>query len=178
MRHKCQSASAFADSLGGVPVLSRRPAAQAPLLAIVAYLTAGWSVVAALGLAGLTLAVHVSALSGGLSHLIGACVLRLRETYGTPGEATVAGLGLTLAGAVAARTVLTAMTHPSRCRAAGAEARANRAAGRPSRARPGRRTGGPLTAGCLLRCRPASNGDPERRAAGARSRATPGGTGT
>jgi Zn-dependent protease with chaperone function len=38
-------------------------------------------------------------------------VLRLRETYGTPGGATVAALGLILAGAIAARTVLTAMTH-------------------------------------------------------------------
>ena len=93
--------------------------ARAPLLAIVTYLTAGWSVVAALGLAGLTLAVHATALGGGLSDLIGACVLRLRETYGTPGGATVAGLGLTLAGAVAARTVLTAMTH---LRAAGRQA--------------------------------------------------------
>ncbi|MGD0609466.1 MAG: M56 family metallopeptidase, partial [Streptosporangiaceae bacterium] len=36
------------------------------------------------------------------------CVLRLRATYGTPGGATVAGLGLTLAGAVATRTALTA----------------------------------------------------------------------
>ena len=85
--------------------------AGAPLLAIVTYLAAGWSVVAALGLAGLTLAVHATALGGGLSHLIGACVLRLRETYGTPGGATVAGLGLSLTGAVAARTVLTAVTH-------------------------------------------------------------------
>jgi Zn-dependent protease with chaperone function len=85
--------------------------ARAPLLAIVTYLAAGWSVIAALGLAGLTLAVHATALSGGLSHLIGACVLRLRATYGTPGGATVAGLGLTLAGAVAARTALTATTH-------------------------------------------------------------------
>jgi Zn-dependent protease with chaperone function len=84
---------------------------RAPLLAIITYLAAGWSVVAALGLAGLTLAVHATALGGGLSDLIGACVLRLRETYGTPGGATVAGLGLTLAGAVAARTVLTAVTH-------------------------------------------------------------------
>jgi hypothetical protein len=58
--------------------------ARAPLLAIVTYLTAGWSVVTALGLAGLTLAVQATALGGGLSHLIGACVLRLRETYGTP----------------------------------------------------------------------------------------------
>ena len=40
-------------------------------------------------------------------------------TYGTPGGATVAGLGLTLAGAVAARTALTAMAH---FRAAGRQA--------------------------------------------------------
>jgi Zn-dependent protease with chaperone function len=84
---------------------------RAPLLAIVVYLAAGWSVIAAVGLAGLTLAVHATVLGGGLSHLIGACVLRLRATYGTPGGATVAGLGLTLAGAVAARTALTAATH-------------------------------------------------------------------
>jgi hypothetical protein len=85
--------------------------ARAPLLAIVTYLTAVWSVVAALGLAGLTLAVHATALGGGLSHLIGACVLRLRATYATPGGAAVAGLGLALAGAVAARTTVTALTH-------------------------------------------------------------------
>src|SRR6476646_8665779 len=93
--------------------------ARAPLLAIVTYLAAGWSVIAALGLAGLTLAVHATALGGGLSDLIGACVHRLQATYGTPGGATVAGLGLTLAGAVAVRTALTAMTH---VRAAGRQA--------------------------------------------------------
>src|ERR1700752_578037 len=82
---------------------------RAPLLAIVVYLAAGWSVIAAVGLAGLTLAVNATALSGGLSHLIGACVLRLRATYGTPGRATVAGLGLTLGGAVIARIALTAL---------------------------------------------------------------------
>jgi Zn-dependent protease with chaperone function len=85
--------------------------ARAPLLAIVTYLTAAWSVAAALGLAGLTLAIHATALAGGLSTLIGACVLRLRDTYATPGGATVAGLGLTLAGAVAARTAVAAITH-------------------------------------------------------------------
>jgi Zn-dependent protease with chaperone function len=96
----------------GARLLGRaRWTALAPLLATVTYLAAGWSVVAALGLAGLTLAIHATALGGDLSHLIGACVLRLRETYGTPGGAAVAGLGLTLAGAVAARTVVTAMTH-------------------------------------------------------------------
>ena len=113
---------AYAAGLGilGSRMLGRaRWTARAPLLAIVTYLAAGWSVIAALGLAGLTLAVHATALGGGLSHLIGACVHRLQATYGTPGGATVAGLGLTLAGAVAARTALTAVTH---FRAAGRQA--------------------------------------------------------
>jgi hypothetical protein len=67
--------------------------------------------VAALGLVGLTLAVHATALGGALSQLIGACVLRLRATYATPGGAAVAGAGLILAGAVAVRTALTAASH-------------------------------------------------------------------
>jgi Zn-dependent protease with chaperone function len=98
-------------TLGGAMLRKARWTPRAPSLAIATYLAAGWSVLAALGLAGLTLAVHAPALSGGLSRLIGACVLRLRETYGTPGGAAVAGLGLTLAGAVVARTALTATTH-------------------------------------------------------------------
>src|SRR5580693_8383895 len=113
---------AYAAALGilGSAMLGRaRWTARAPLLAIVIYLAAGWSVIVALGLAGLTLAVHATALGGGLSDLVGACVHRLRATYGTPGGATVAGLGLTLAGAVVARTALTAAAH---FRAAGRQA--------------------------------------------------------
>ena len=113
---------AYAACVGimGPRMLGRaRWTARAPLLAIVTYLAAGWSVVAAVGLAGLTLAVHATALGGGLSQLIGACVHRLRATYGTPGGAAVAGLRLTMAGAVAARTVFTATTH---LRAAGRQA--------------------------------------------------------
>ena len=107
-------------SILGPRMLGRaRWTARAPLLAIVVYLAAGWSVLAALGLAGLTLAVHATALGGGLSDLIGACVHRLQATYGTPGGATVAGLGLTLTGAVLARTALTAVAH---FRAAGRQA--------------------------------------------------------
>ena len=105
---------AYAACLGilGSRMLGRaRWTARAPLLAIVVYLAAGWSVIAAVGLAGLTLAVHATALGGGLSHLVGACVLRLRAAYGTPGGAMVAGLGLTLAGAVLARAALTATTY-------------------------------------------------------------------
>jgi Zn-dependent protease with chaperone function len=93
---------------------------RAPLLGIVTYLAAGWSVLAAAGLAGVTLAVHATALGGDLSHLIGACVLRLRAMYATPGGATIAGLGLIMAGAVMARTALTAVSH---LRAAGQQAR-------------------------------------------------------
>ena len=103
--------AAVVGTLGSRMLGRARWTARAPLLGIVTCLTAGWSVVAALGLAGLTLAVHATALGGGLSHLIGACVLRLRATYASPGGATVAGLGLTLAGAMAARTAVTAITH-------------------------------------------------------------------
>jgi hypothetical protein len=103
--------AACVGTLGSRMLGRARWTGRAPLLGIVTYLTAAWSVVAGLGLAGLTLAVHATALGGGLSHLIGACVLRLRATYATPGGAAVAGLGLTLAGAVAARTALTAVTH-------------------------------------------------------------------
>ena len=102
---------ACVGTLGSRMLGRARWTARAPLLAIVTYLAAGWSVVAALGLAGLVLAVHATALSGDLSHLIGACVLRLRATYATPGGATVAGLGLILAGSVAARSALAAVGH-------------------------------------------------------------------
>jgi Zn-dependent protease with chaperone function len=84
---------------------------RAPLLAILTYLAAAWSVVAAFALAGLTLAIHATALGGALSQLIGACVLRLRATYATPGGMAGAGAGLILTAAVAVRTALTASSH-------------------------------------------------------------------
>ncbi len=59
---------AYAACVGtlGSRMLSRaRWTGRAPLLAIVIYLAAGWSVVAALGLAGLTLAVHATPSAGG-----------------------------------------------------------------------------------------------------------------
>jgi Zn-dependent protease with chaperone function len=96
----------------GARLLGRaRWAVRAPLPGIVIWLAAAWSVLAALGLAGLTLAVHATALGGELSQLIGACVLRLRAAYATPGGAAEGELGLTLAAAVLARTALAAATH-------------------------------------------------------------------
>jgi Zn-dependent protease with chaperone function len=103
--------AAFVGTLGARVLARARWTARAPLLGILTYLAGGWSVLAAVGLAGLTLAVHATALGGGLSQLIGACVLRLRALYATPGGATVAELGLILAGAVVARTALTAFGH-------------------------------------------------------------------
>jgi hypothetical protein len=103
--------AACAGTLGARMLGRARWPTRAPLLAIAIYLAAAWSVVAATGLAGLTLAVHATALGGELSQLIGACVLRLRDAYATPGGATAAGLGLTLAAAVLARTALTAFAH-------------------------------------------------------------------
>jgi bla regulator protein blaR1 len=103
--------AACAGTVGSRMLGRARWPLRAPLLGIALCLAAAWSVVAALGLAGLTLAVHATALGGELSQLIGACVLRLRDAYATPGGATVAGLGLTLAAAVLARTALTATTH-------------------------------------------------------------------
>ena len=105
---------AYAVCVGtlGTRLLGRaRWTVRDPLLAIVTYLAAAWSVVAALGLAGLTLAVHATALGGGLSQLVGACVRRLRDTYATPGGAAAAGIGLTLAGAVVAHAMVTSVTH-------------------------------------------------------------------
>jgi Zn-dependent protease with chaperone function len=76
---------------------------RAPRLGVAVLLAAAWSVLAALVLAGLTLAVPATALSGGLSDLLGACVLRLRAAYVTPGGAAVAGAGLTLSGVTTLR---------------------------------------------------------------------------
>ena len=84
---------AYAACVGVLGPLAARRATwpdRAPMLAIAGYLTAAWSVIAATALAGLALAVHATALGGGLSYLVGACVRRLRDTYATPGGTALA----------------------------------------------------------------------------------------
>jgi Zn-dependent protease with chaperone function len=101
---------AYAACVGGLGPLAARRATwpdRAPLLAIAGYLTAAWSVITATALAGLALAVHATALGGGLSYLVGACVRRLRDTYATPGGTTLAAGGLGLAGLVLLCTLAT-----------------------------------------------------------------------
>ena len=93
----------------GARVLARAAwMSRAPLLGIVTYLAAAWSVLGALGLAGLSLAVRATGIAGGLSDVIGACVRRLRELYVTPGGLALAGLGLAMAGVLAARILVAA----------------------------------------------------------------------
>src|SRR5579859_6780962 len=101
---------AYAASVGVLGPLAARRATwpdRAPMLAIAGYLTAAWTVIAATALAGLALAVHATALGGGLSYLVGACVRRLRDTYATPGGTTLAAAGLGLAGLVLTCTAAT-----------------------------------------------------------------------
>jgi beta-lactamase regulating signal transducer with metallopeptidase domain len=101
---------AYAAFVGGLsPRLTRKARwpDRAPMLAIACYLTAACSVIVAAALAGLSLAVHGTALGGGLSFLVGACVQRLRDTYATPGGTALAVLGLGLAGLIVARTAAT-----------------------------------------------------------------------
>jgi len=96
----------YAILLGTLGPLAYRRAgwlARAPRLGATLLLSAGWSVLAALFLAGLTVALPATALSSGLSDLLDACIVRLRAAYVTPGGAAVAGAGLTLSGVIALR---------------------------------------------------------------------------
>jgi Zn-dependent protease with chaperone function len=77
--------------------------ARAPRLGAGLLLAAAGSVLTAIFLAGLTVALPGTALSSGLSQLLGACILRLRAAYVTPGGAAVAGAGITLSAAIAVR---------------------------------------------------------------------------
>jgi Zn-dependent protease with chaperone function len=78
---------------------------RSPYLGVTVYLAAAWSVLAALVLAGLTLAVPATALGGGLSDVLGACVRRLRAEYAAPGGAEVAAVGISLSAALVVRVV-------------------------------------------------------------------------
>lgn len=96
----------YATVLGWLaPVVSRNDSwlARAPRLGATLLLAAAWSVLTALLLAGLTVALPGTALSSGLSELLGACIVRLRSAYATPGGAAVAAAGLILTGGIVLR---------------------------------------------------------------------------
>jgi hypothetical protein len=83
---------------------------RAPRLGSTVLLAAAWSVLAALFLAGLTVAVPGTVLSNGLSDALGACLVRLRTAYATPGGAAAAAAGLTLTGVVVLRVAVAMAT--------------------------------------------------------------------
>ena len=103
----------YATALGALGPLALRDdrwLARAPRLGATLLLAAALSVLTALFLAGLTIAMPGTALSSGLSDLLGACIHRLRSAYATPGGAAVAGAGLTLSATIAARTAWALIT--------------------------------------------------------------------
>lgn len=76
---------------------------RSPRLAIAAWQAATFSVVFALVLAGISLAVPAAAMAGGLAGLLRSCAMAIRDAYATPGGAAAVGSGLVLALAVSAR---------------------------------------------------------------------------
>jgi Zn-dependent protease with chaperone function len=72
-------------------------------LGAAALLAAAWSVPVALVLAGVTIALPASALTTDLGQLVGACLVRLRAAYATPGGAGVITAAQVLSMATAAR---------------------------------------------------------------------------
>lgn len=76
---------------------------RAPRLGVALLLSVAWSVPVALFLAGLTIAVPHTALSSGVSELLGACIVRIRSAYSTPGGTVVAVAGLCLSAVIVVR---------------------------------------------------------------------------
>lgn len=98
--------AAIAGVVGGSLLRRGRWAARAPLPGIIVWLAAAWSVIVATALAGLSLAVDSTAIGAQLSRVIGACVIRLRSAYATPGGGLVAWPGLIVTTAVIAWAAL------------------------------------------------------------------------
>lgn len=76
---------------------------RAPRLGMIAWQATSVSMLTALVLGGVTLAIPVTALSGDLTEVLSHCVMSVRDAYRTPAGAAAAGAGLVLAGSVVAR---------------------------------------------------------------------------
>jgi Zn-dependent protease with chaperone function len=91
-------------ALAGPRLLARTSwAERAPRLGIIAWQSLAVSALAAVALAGLALVVPTMSVSAGLSDLLAACVMALRERYATPGGAAAGAVGAVLALAVLVR---------------------------------------------------------------------------
>ncbi|WP_427892921.1 M56 family metallopeptidase [Kribbella sp. GL6] len=95
---------ALALGIGGGALCRRSGGLErAPRLGAALLLSVAWSVPVALFLAGLTIAVPHTALSSGVSELLGACIIRIRSAYSTPGGTVVAVAGLCLSAVIVVR---------------------------------------------------------------------------
>lgn len=83
---------------------------RSPRLAVLAWQTVSFTVLATLALAGLTLLIPSSSLSGGLAEIFDACVLTVREVYGSPGQLPGVLVGLILAVVLPMRVLWCAAT--------------------------------------------------------------------
>ncbi|MDA8283305.1 MAG: M56 family metallopeptidase [Actinomycetota bacterium] len=100
-------AYALAGAFGAPWVLRRSTWPQrAPRLAIALWLASAASVVLALGLAGVALAVPTVPVSAGLSQWLQACAMALRAAYATPGGIILGATGTAFALFVTVRTVV------------------------------------------------------------------------
>lgn len=79
---------------------------RAPRLGVLAWQAMSWSILTAVALAGLALAVPVLPLGLNLATILDTCAMLLRQQYSTPGGALAGAVGLTLALAVTARVFL------------------------------------------------------------------------
>lgn len=106
----------YAALLGvAAPWLLRRGwADQAPRLAVAAWQAVTATVVVAVALGALALAVPTASFSGNLAHLLEACVLALRSRYATPGGAAMASAGAMLGLAIIARCAYCAVAELTR----------------------------------------------------------------
>ena len=95
---------ALVVSLAGIRLLPQADWPQrSPRLGILAWQGLTASVVVAVLLAGLALALPTMPITGDLADLLHACAIALREHYATPGGAVVASAGALLAAAVTGR---------------------------------------------------------------------------
>ena len=78
---------------------------RAPMLAIATWQAAGASVVGAIVLAGLTLALPTPSFSEGLAGLLHSCSRAVLDAYSSPGSLAVTSTGLVIATVVALRTL-------------------------------------------------------------------------
>ncbi|MDQ3700312.1 MAG: M56 family metallopeptidase [Chloroflexota bacterium] len=77
---------------------------RSPMVGILAWQAASLSVLLALPLIGIAVALPSLSVTTSLADALHACALALREQYATPGGALVASTGLALAGGVGLRT--------------------------------------------------------------------------